>query len=165
VPRIERDPGDGGMVKLSELPAHFRDGYLNMELPRFDVTPWVDGPPLAARRVAVISTAGLHLRDDPPFADYDPSYRIIPGDADMNDLVMSHLSTNFDRTGFYRDVNTVLPIDRLRELVADGTVGSLAGRHFSFMGAAPPGAMEPLARDLAGVLKSDAVDAVLLCPV
>jgi D-proline reductase (dithiol) PrdB len=153
------------MVSLSELPAHFRDGYLNMELPSFDGTPWVDGGPLAARRVAVISTAGLHRRDDTPFADYDPSYRIIPGDADMDDLVMSHLSTNFDRTGFYRDVNTVLPIDRLRELAAAGAVGSVAARHFSFMGAAPPGAMEPLARELAGLLKDDGVDAALLCPV
>ncbi|CAN0460407.1 unnamed protein product [Discosporangium mesarthrocarpum] len=33
------------------------------------------------------------------------------------------------------------------------------------MGAAPPGAMEPLARDLAGLLRDDGVDAVLLCPV
>ena len=153
------------MVKLSELPAHFRDGYLNMELPSYDEAPWVSGPPLSERRVAVISTAGLHRRGDTPFADYDPSYRVIPGDTDMNDLVMSHLSTNFDRTGFYQDVNTVLPIDRLRELVADGTIGSVAEHHFSFMGAAPPGAMEPLARDLAGLLKQDSVNAVLLCPV
>ena len=153
------------MVKLSELPAHFRDGYLNMDLPTFDGTPWVEGPPLAERCVAVISTAGLHRRGDIPFADYDPGYRIIPGDADMGDLVMSHLSTNFDRTGFYQDVNTVLPIDRLRELQADGTIGAIATRHYSFMGAAPPSAMAPLARDLAGLLKRDGVDAVLLAPV
>lgn len=153
------------MVKLSELPAHFRDGYLEMELPSFDDTPWVVPKPLADSRVAMISTAGLHRRDDAPFADYDPGYRIIPGDTDMGDLVMSHLSTNFDRTGFYQDVNTVLPIDRLRELAGDGTIGSVAARHFSFMGAAPPDAMEPLARDLAGLLRDDGVDAVLLCPV
>ena len=153
------------MVKLSELPAHFREGYLNMALPTFTDTPCVDGPPLSERRVAVISTAGLHRRDDIPFADYDPSYRVIPGNADMGDLVMSHLSTNFDRTGFYRDVNTVLPIDRLRELQADGTIGAIADRHYSFMGAAPPTAMAPLAKDLAGLLKRDGVDAVLLAPV
>ncbi len=39
---------------------------------------------------------------------------------------MSHISVNFDRTGFQQDLNTVFPIDRLRELVADGEVGSMA---------------------------------------
>jgi D-proline reductase (dithiol) PrdB len=122
------------MVKLSELPAHFRDGHLNMDLPTFDGAPWVDGPPLAERRVAAISTAGLHRRGNIPSADYDPGYRIIPGNANMGDLVMSHLSTSFDRAGFYRGVNTVLPIDRLRELQAGGTIGAVAERHYSFMG-------------------------------
>ena len=35
---------------------------------------------------------------------------------DMDELTMSHVSTNFDRSGFYQDVNTSFPIDRLREL-------------------------------------------------
>jgi D-proline reductase (dithiol) PrdB len=48
----------------------------------------------------------------------DASYRLIPGDLDMNQVVMSHISTNFDRSGFQQDANVVLPIERLRELAA-----------------------------------------------
>lgn len=153
------------MVKLSELPAKYREGYLDMEVPTFETTPWAEGPALAERRVAIVSTAGLHCRGDRPFGIYAADYRVIPGDAHMDDLVMSHLSTNFDRTGFYRDVNVAFPIDRLRELAAEGAIGSVAARHFSFMGATPPTAMEPLAREIAGILKQDKVDAVLLSPV
>ena len=82
--------------------------------------------PLAERRVAIISTAGLHKRGDRPFRPGDGSYRVIPAETPANALVMSHISVNFDRTGFQQDLNVVFPIDRLRELVADGTVGSMA---------------------------------------
>ena len=83
----------------------------------------------------------------------------------MNDLVMSHVSTNLDRTGFHSDLNVVFPIDRLRDLRDDGAIGSIASRHFCFMGATPPNLMEPLARDLAGILWKDAVGGIVLCPV
>ena len=55
--------------------------------------------------------------------------------------------------------------DRLRELADEGVIGSLAARHFSFMGATPPEQMEAVARDLAPILKADKVDAVVFCPV
>ena len=35
--------------------------------PMFDTQPWVEGPPLSQRRVAIITTAGLHTRHDRPF--------------------------------------------------------------------------------------------------
>ena len=153
------------MVHLRDMPEKLRDALVNQELPAYESTPWVDAKPLAESRVAMISTAGLHRRDDPPFAPGAGDYRIIPDDVDTDELVMSHISTNFDRTGFIRDVNTSFPIDRLHELIEEGVVGSAASRHFSFMGATPPAAMEPVARDLAGLLKQDRVDAVLLVPV
>lgn len=153
------------MVHLREMPEKIREALVNQELPDFESTPWAEGPALAERRVALIATAGLHRRDDPPFAADAGDYRVIADDADMNDLVMSHISTNFDRTGFYRDLNVVFPIERLRELEAEGEIGSIAARHYSFMGATPPHVMEPVARDLAGLLKQDRVDAVVFCPV
>jgi D-proline reductase (dithiol) PrdB len=113
----------------------------------------------------MISTAGLHHRDDRPFTIMSGDYRIIPGDIAMNDLVMSHISTNFDRTGFQQDWNVVFPLDRLRELADQGFIGSVADFHYSFMGATDPKLMEKTARDLAGLLKKDRVDAVLLVPV
>jgi D-proline reductase (dithiol) PrdB len=78
---------------------------------------------------------------------------------------MSHVSVNFDRSGFQEDVNVVFPLDRLNELKAKGMVGSVSDYHYSFMGAAPIRALEPKARELAALLKKDHVDAVLLTPV
>ena len=59
----------------------------------------------------------------------------------------------------------VFPLDRLRELADEGAIGSVAQTHYSFMGATDPMQMEPHARELAGRLKQDAVDAVILPPV
>ena len=79
---------------------------------------------------------------------------------------MSHSSVNFDRTGFSEDINLVFPIDRFRELLDQGMLGSLADFHYSFMGAGlEPQAFEKGAAQVAGLLKQDQVDAVLLTPV
>jgi D-proline reductase (dithiol) PrdB len=153
--------------RLSELP-EVEARHLSperMQLPTYDDTPLLAGKPLGQRRVAIISTAGLHKRGDRAFRPGDGSYRVIPADTPANELVMSHISVNFDRTGFQQDLNTVFPIDRLRELVAEGTLGSMASVHYSFMGAFPPAAAEPHAQHLAGLLKADKVDAALLSPV
>ena len=78
---------------------------------------------------------------------------------------MSHVSVNFDRTGFQRDLNVVLPVDRLRDLVEQGLIGSVSDNHYSFMGATDPRGMQEHARTVAGRLKNDQVDGVLLTPV
>lgn len=93
-------------------------------------------------------------------------YRVIPGDVKAGDLVMSHLSVNYDRSGFQADWNVAFPLDRLEELVQDKIIGAVAAFHYSFMGAiSPVTRYEPKARELAGLLKEDQVDAVLLTPV
>jgi len=92
-------------------------------------------------------------------------YRVIPGDVEAKDLVMTHISTNFDRTGFQQDWNVVFPLDRLRELAREGVIGSVAAYHYSFMGAADPASMAFSAKTLAGLLKGDGVDAAVLVPV
>ena len=154
------------MVKrLSDLPEVEANHLRRVECPTYDDTPALAGKPLAERRVVLVSTAGLHARGDRPFRPGDGSYRVIGSDTPAKDLVMSHISVNFDRTGFQQDLNVVFPIDRLRELVADGSVGSMAAMHYSFMGAFPPAAAEPHAQHLAGLLKADKVDAALLVPV
>jgi D-proline reductase (dithiol) PrdB len=79
---------------------------------------------------------------------------------------MSHLSVNFDRSGFQADWNVVFPLDRLKELVREKLLGAVAAFHYSFMGAISPITQyEPKARELASLLKKDNVDAVLLTPV
>lgn len=154
------------MVKrLTDMPEAEALHLWRIECPTYDDTPLLAGRKLAGRRVAIISTAGLHRRGDRPFRPGDGSYRVIPAETPASALVMSHISVNFDRTGFQQDLNTVFPIDRLRELVSDGTVGAMADVHYSFMGAFPPAAAEPHAQHLAGLLKADKVDAALLVPV
>jgi D-proline reductase (dithiol) PrdB len=158
------------MARLQDLPNFEREHLLHLrdEAPRFETTPWVDGPPLRERRVALISTAGLHRRGDRPFTGGAGAteYRVIPADTTAADLVMSHISVNFDRSGFRQDLNVVLPLDRLHELAVEGVIGSVADFHYSFMGAPWPSTkFEPKARELAGLLKRDGVDAAVLIPV
>ena len=153
------------MARLSDMNEPQRSHIANLPCPHFDKTPWATGPELSKRRVAIISTAGLHRREDRPFAGIDGDYRVIPRNVQANNLVMTHVSTNFDRTGFQQDWNLVFPIDRLRELAADGVIGSVANYHFSFMGATDPAKMAPHAENLARLLAGDNVDAALLVPV
>ncbi|MGI9384091.1 MAG: glycine/sarcosine/betaine reductase selenoprotein B family protein [Methyloligellaceae bacterium] len=153
------------MARLERMPEWERDYLTKLPCPSFDTDPWAEGPPLAERRIAIVSTAGLQRRDDPPFMVGAADYRAIPGDVEAGDLVMSHISVNFDRSGFQQDLNVVFPIDRLKELATDGTIGSVADFHYAFMGATDPREMEPQARRLAGLLKGDAVTGVLMVPV
>ena len=115
--------------------------------------------------MAIISTAGLHRREDRPLAGMEGDYRIIPSDTSARDLVMTHVSTNFDRTGFVQDWNLAFPLDRLHELAKENRIGSVADYHYSFMGATSPDQMAAPADNLAGLLAGDNVDAVFLVPV
>jgi D-proline reductase (dithiol) PrdB len=153
------------MAQLDQFPEPMRSHLTNLPCPSFKTRPWAEGPELCKRRIALISTAGLHMRGDRPFGSMAGDYRIIPMAIRAKELVMTHISTNFDRTGFQQDWNVVFPLDRLRELAQEGIIGSVAAYHYSFMGAADPSAMESSAKRLAGLLKGDQVDAVLLVPV
>jgi D-proline reductase (dithiol) PrdB len=99
------------------------------------------------------------------FRGRDADYREIPASTQANDLLCSHISINFDRNGFQEDWNVVFPLDRLRELAAEGVVGSVAATHYSFMGATDPVQMVEGAAEVAAKLKADHVDAVLLTSV
>lgn len=155
------------MARLTDFSVPEQGHHLQKvrDLPDFGATPFVLGPPLGRRRVAIVTTSGLHARGDRPFDIGAADYRVIPGDTPAADLIMSHVSVNYDRSGFQEDINVVFPIDRLQELQREGVVGSISDFHYSFMGAAPIRALEPRARELAQLLKKDRVDAVLLTPV
>lgn len=153
------------MVKIEEFPDGVREDFLDRDMPTFDDTPLVAGPPLSERRVALISTAGLHRRGDRPFTEQSGDFRVILGETPDADVVMSHVSTNFDRLGFMQDLDVAFPINRLRDLAAEGVIASVAQYHFSFMGATPPELMEPSVKEVVATLKADNVSAVVLCPV
>ena len=153
------------MTRLTDLPAGQAKRLAELECPDFATRPWVGGPPLSARRVAIVSSAGLVRRGENPFRGRDADYRAIPSDTEAADLLISHISINFDRTGFQEDRNVVFPLDRLRDLQREGAIGSVADTHYSFMGATDPVQMESHAREVAGRLKQDGVDAAILPPV
>lgn len=133
--------------------------------------PWTPlRKPLHESKVALVTSSGLVRKTDKPFdlgrQEGDPSFRIIPSSVRPAELTFSHVSTNWDRTGFAMDINVVFPIGRLKELVDEGTIGSIAEEHYSFMGAIFNS--EPLVTETAPEagrqLREAGVDVVLLVP-
>ena len=88
--------------------------------------------PLRECRVALVSSAGVYLPGQPAFRTdaKDVSFREIPADADVAALLVGHPSTAATVT----DLNTVFPLDRLRELARAGMIGALASPALSFVG-------------------------------
>jgi D-proline reductase (dithiol) PrdB len=106
------------MARPEDIPEPTRTAVTTVPCPSFGTTPFVEGPPLAQRRIAIITSAALIKRGELPFHFGSTEYRTVPADRHGSDILMSHVSINFDRSGFQRDINTVYPIDRLRELAA-----------------------------------------------
>jgi D-proline reductase (dithiol) PrdB len=124
------------MPRLDRLPQLNRNNLLMLPVAVNDTSPFTaPARPLSACRLAIVTTAGLHRRDDRPFAPADPTYRVIPSDTPATEIIQSHTSLGFDRVPIMRDLNIAFPIDRLRELVARGELGGLGPNHYSFMGA------------------------------
>jgi len=78
------------MVRLADLTDVEAEAMRGMPAEPLPGSPYVSGPPVSQRRVAILTTAGLHQRNQPNFSVGDASYRVLPGDVSGNDLVMSH---------------------------------------------------------------------------
>jgi D-proline reductase (dithiol) PrdB len=121
--------------------------------------------PLSECRLALVTTGGVHLAADTRFDidDFsgDCSYREIPAGA--ADLTWTHA---YHRPDEGTDLDSVLPLWTMRELTAEGVIGELNRRHFSFMGAIhdPGPLVRETAPEIAGKLADDGVDAALLTP-
>ena len=155
------------MPRLDRLPEASRKGLLALPVQAHDTAPFVrPSKPLAASRLALVTTAGLHRRDDRLFNPGEQAFRVLPIDTPAADIVQSHTSIGFDRTALLRDLNVTFPIDRVRELVARGTVGALVGHAYSFMGALREVAKleSESGPEVARRLRDDGADAVLLTP-
>ncbi len=138
--------------------------------------PWTPvSKPLAESRVALLSTAGLSMKGDAPFdmemerkrpTRGDPSWRRLAADATRATIEANHL--HIDTGYILRDLNVALPLDRLRECVAAGEVGSMADTHYSIMGYQGNDSSEleqQSAPEIAAAMKSEEVDLALLAPV
>ena len=126
--------------------------------------------PLAEARVALLTSAGVHLRTQTPFdmvnPDGDPSYREIPATADQAQLTITH--KYYDHSDADKDVNVVFPLDHFRDLAEKGIIGSLAPRHFGLMGHVDHELVTTLttqtAPEVATKLRADGVDFAFLTP-
>jgi D-proline reductase (dithiol) PrdB len=124
--------------------------------------------PLAEARVGLLTSAGAYLEGDRPFdvesPHGDPTFRVIPGDVDLARLRFAH--SHYDTTRAEQDPNVVLPVDRLRELAADGMVGAAASLHVGMMGFNPDPrrVAAESAPEVADLFRRDGADVVLLSP-
>jgi len=137
----------------------------NLEAPVFDSVAFNSPPPLSEATVAIVTSAALLHPDQEGFAPMDTGFRVL--DGNRRDYRLGHWSPNFDTMGFAGDYNTVIPLDRLDELVAKGKIGKVSDTHLSYAGnqfdlsairmdSGPAGAK---------LLKEKGVDIVLFTPV
>lgn len=125
------------------LPRSIAGYYQAMEVPEPEETPWSPlRKPIEQCRFALVTTAGLYLKDEQPPFDLDrerrepgwgdPSYRVVPSDVRQEQIGVGHLHINTE--DIEADLNIALPVHRFQELAATGEVGKVAPHHYSFMG-------------------------------
>jgi D-proline reductase (dithiol) PrdB len=158
------------------LPGSIAAYYRAMPAQRIDPIPWTSlAKPLSDSRFALVTTAGVSVEGLEPGFDQegerqnpvwgDPTFRRIPTDTPQADIRAWHLHLN--NRDILADINVVLPLTRFGELEAAGTIGTLAPTAYSFMGYQASGAnewRENYAPEVAGLMKDEAVDCVLLTP-
>ena len=140
-----------------------KDYCPDFEYAYFDDYPWT---PLKKRvsesRLALLTTGGVHLKTDKPFDVKnklgDHSYRIIPNEIEIKDLMFSH--PHFDTKKTMKDINCLFPLERMKEYLKEKKLGSLSPLHISFMGYTP--IWEPLVKEtipeVTKLLKQHGVD-------
>lgn len=146
--------------------------WIGMEKPR-DI-PWTPlSRPINECTVALISSAGIALKSDQPFDQEgerqnpwwgDPSFRIIPKTATEKDVSIYHL--HIDSAYAQKDLNCLLPLQRLLDLEETDEIGCSAKNHYSYMGyiLEPKVLLEENLPPVIQSLKDDKVDLVILVP-
>lgn len=127
--------------------------------------PWAPlGKPLSQCKVALMSSGGILYRDQPRFHREDASYRLIPKNARRDELSVWHFG--YPTRDVVRDPNCVFPLERMRELEAEGVIGELGDPAFTFMGGiySARKVREELAPKIVEELRSRRVEAFYLVP-
>lgn len=126
--------------------------------------------PLLSCSVFPITSGGVYLKgSQPPFAAADPegdeSYRVVPTSLSPAAIAVAH--GHYDPTDALADVNSVFPVDRLRELARDGVIGGVTAVGISFMGYVTNAGhfAAHTAREIARQVQESGADAALLVPV
>jgi D-proline reductase (dithiol) PrdB len=85
---------------------------------------------LRSATLALVSVAGVHLKSQPPFElESDESIRVIPGDVEPGELMVTH--AHYPIADANADINVVFPIVRARELATDGLIAGVNDKHYS----------------------------------
>jgi D-proline reductase (dithiol) PrdB len=122
--------------------------------------------PLAECRLGLVASGGIYAAGQVAFHwRDDASFREIPTTVPTADLRATHFA--YDLADARRDPNVVFPLDTLRRLVAEGVIGELAPRAFTFMGGiySARRVAEELAPKITERLLAEKVDCALLVPV
>jgi D-proline reductase (dithiol) PrdB len=156
------------IARFPSLSKRFVESYAPWESEDIPWTPFVK--PLSECTLALVTTAGVHHRDQPPFdmidKEGDPSCRVIDLSRPLDSLMITH--DYYDHRDADKDINVVFPVNRLREFAERGIIKNLADRNYGFMGHITGKhiltLMSTTAPGIARRLMRDAVDAVLLTP-
>ena len=133
--------------------------------------PWTPvTKPLHQSRIALITTAGVHHRNQAPFDMLDPygdpTYREIDGTKPLSELMITH--DYYDHADADKDINIVFPLDRLKEFEKENYIGEIANLHYSFMGHIKgphiPVLISKNAPEIARKLQANGTDIALLTP-
>jgi D-proline reductase (dithiol) PrdB len=122
--------------------------------------------PLAASRLALIASGGIHQAGHVAFHFRDDtSLRLIPRDVDLGDLRTAHFA--YDQTDARADPGCVFPLASLRRLEELGEIGEIAPFALTFMGGiySARRVQEELAPRVQQQLAEMNVDLALLVPV
>jgi D-proline reductase (dithiol) PrdB len=156
---------------LTRFPALFERSTRKISWKGDSGIPWTPfTKKLSASKVAIVTTAGVHLKTQKPFDMLDkmgdPEYRELPVTARPEEYTITH--DYYDHADADRDLNIVFPLDRLKEMKEAGEIDSLAGTNYGFMGHIDGPHIDTLikktAPEVARKLKKAGVDVVLLTP-
>ena len=136
----------------------------------FDEIPWQPfDKELKDCRVGLVTTAGLHLKDDEAFdmkdPDGDPSWRKVPMSAKQQDLKITH--DYYDHKDADKDVDVIVPMSAVQQAVKDEKIKSVSDHLISFMGHIDGRHVSRLikkTRQVVDYFKAQKVDLVLLSP-
>jgi D-proline reductase (dithiol) PrdB len=144
-------------------------GFPPYKWSEFDSSPWTPlDKELGETSLALISAAGIS-RDDQesfdPWAVNGLTFREIPANTPFEKLKLNH--NYFDHRDARKDLNCVFPVQRLKELEAEGHIGGLAPTAITLgMGRLykRTALQNETVPEIAEVLKREGADAALLVP-
>lgn len=166
----ERRAAAGDVVQLRPgLWDTVNERYPGSMIDKSDLVPLAPlRKPLSECRVTFISTSGVQPQGSLPFDTVHPvgdyTFRRVPSASRVDELEIHQLK--YPTTGADRDLNVIFPIERLRELAAEGVIGGLTENFYTFIGynMDPERLERTLAENIAAAVSDEGADIALAAP-